>query len=103
MRVKVNQILRKTGYGLPPLTPSPYTLTLKTRLKFFWLKPSKKTAFLALLLLFFPLSLQICMASEAHLGFLYDRYHLTLTPGERTEVLGPFFGYEKNAPGQSLF
>ncbi len=103
MRVKVNQILLKRGGGLAFLRHPLQTLTLKIALNAFLQEFNKKTIRYALLFVFFQFSLHNGIASESHFGFLYDRYHLTLAPGERTEVLGPFFGYEKNGPGQSLF
>jgi hypothetical protein len=78
---KVNQFLSKMAFRRHFLTFLRLTLTLTGAAYFF----CNTHAF------------------EAHFGPAYDKYHLTLTPGERTEALGPFFGYEKTTNGQSLF
>lgn len=47
-------------------------------------------------------SISTCCGEDLHAGPAYDRYRLTLMPGERTEAAGPIYGFETTATNQSL-
>ena len=75
------------------LTPLPH----KSGRRAFGPSPTRLTACLLLssMLMVVSVSPSVFGSDTLHAGFLFDEFDLTLTPGHRTEAVGPFFYSEQ--------